>query len=271
MRVFAGPNGSGKTTLVKSVMENIGADRIGVLVNADDIERELNRSNRLNLEPYGVNLTTESLQRFFEQSGMAKQHDPTALAKYSIDQGHILLNETLIDSYAAATLADVLRQKLLELRISFSFETVFSHESKIEFLQKAKTAGYRVYLYFVGTEDPLINIARVAERVRIGGHDVHKDKIMDRYVRGMNLLHSASSPAYRVYFFDNSRKPNVLFAERDPNGEIKYRVNEAMIPRREGKTRYTQHSSNGYCKQCAGSDIAYFELCRAGIFCVQGS
>lgn len=35
---------------------------------------------------------------------------------------------------------------------------------------------YRIYLYFVATQDAAINIARVAQRVQPGGHDVPQDK-----------------------------------------------------------------------------------------------
>ena len=59
-----------------------------------------------------------------------------------------------------------------------TFETVMSSRNKIEFIRKAQKDGYRAYLYFVATEDPLINISRVSHRVKTGGHDVPSDKVI---------------------------------------------------------------------------------------------
>ena len=64
-----------------------------------------------------------------------------------------------VNSYFASVAGDFLRQKLLAQKISFTFETVMSHPSKVELLAEAQRAGYRTYLYFVATEDPAINIS----------------------------------------------------------------------------------------------------------------
>ena len=71
--------------------------------------------------------------------------------------------------------ADFIRQKLLEARVSFTFETVMSVPDKVAFLRKAQQFGYRTYLYYVATEDPDINISRVRYRVKMGGHPVPED------------------------------------------------------------------------------------------------
>lgn len=70
----------------------------------------------------------------------------------------------------------------------FSFETVFSHESKLDFMRDAKTAGYFIRLLFVATDSPRLNVARVAKRVKDGGHDIETDKVVNRYRRTLNLL-----------------------------------------------------------------------------------
>ena len=76
--------------------------------------------------------------------------------------------------------------------MTFSFETVFSHSSKLDIMQQAVELGYKVYLYFVSTEDPEINKFRVAARKMKGGHDVPPEKIESRYYLSMNLLYNAS-------------------------------------------------------------------------------
>ena len=99
---------------------------------------------------------------------------------------------------------DFLRQKLLELKVSFTFETVMSHRSKVELLARAQQAGYRTYLYYIATDDPEINISRVRNRVKLGGHSVPEDRIGPRYYRSLDLLMDAIRNTNRTYVFDNS-------------------------------------------------------------------
>jgi predicted ABC-type ATPase len=82
--------------------------------------------------------------------------------------------------------ADELRASCLTRHVSFTFETVMSHVSKVEFFQQCREAGFDTVLYFVGTGDPALNVARVAQRVALGGHDVPRDRIASRYERCMS-------------------------------------------------------------------------------------
>ena len=109
-------------------------------------------------------------------------------------------------SLEAQRLADAARRDCLDRRVSFSFETVMSHPSKVEFLLEAKALGYYVMLFFVGTEDPRVNVARVEMRVAMGGHSVPMDRILLRYDRTMNLLPDAILASNRTVLFDNSRR-----------------------------------------------------------------
>jgi predicted ABC-type ATPase len=104
----------------------------------------------------------------------------------------------------AATWATARREELLAQRAGIAFETVFSTEEKVEFLARAKDAGYFVRVFFIGTQDPTINAARVATRVMKGGHTVPIEKIISRYERSMDNLADAIEIADRVYVYDNS-------------------------------------------------------------------
>jgi len=73
-------------------------------------------------------------------------------------------------------------------------------------LEEAQPLGYRAYLYYIATDDPAINVARVKTRVNLGGHDVPEDKITQRYQRSLDLLMSAIKHTKRAYLFDNSRE-----------------------------------------------------------------
>lgn len=78
----------------------------------------------------------------------------------------------------AANKAKELRENYLSNMTSIAFETVFSTHEKVEFVQRAKAAGFFIRLFFVCTNDPSINAQRVAQRVMEGGHDVPIPKII---------------------------------------------------------------------------------------------
>ena len=133
---------------------------------------------------------------------------------------NVLSTTTHIDSYLAADLAEFIRQNLLANDLSFSYETVMSHPHKIAFMEKARANGYRVYLYFVAIEDPLINIGRVQVRVEQEGHGVEKEKITKRYFKSLEQLESAIQNSDRAFLWDNSREVSFLFAEIEHGNSV---------------------------------------------------
>jgi predicted ABC-type ATPase len=56
------------------------------------------------------------------------------------------------------------RSPFIEARQSFVAETVFSHESKLELVRKALSAGFRVVLYHVNVRKPEFSVACVQAR-----------------------------------------------------------------------------------------------------------
>ena len=75
------------------------------------------------------------------------------------------------------------RQDCLASGLSFTFETVMSHASKVALLAQARVSGFNVVMYFVALEDPLLSIERVKQRVALGGHPVPENRIIARYHR----------------------------------------------------------------------------------------
>ncbi len=219
LRVFAGPNGSDKTTIIRSLQSEIP---YGVYVNADDIESALKASSVLLFNQFQLNVSNSELQHFFKQSSFApiKRNEPNLWSKLSVNE-NILTVSTSIDSYLAADLAEFIRQQLVANDISFTYETVMSHKSKIEFLQHARDKGYRVYLYFVATEDPEINISRVNVRVAQHGHYVAPEIIKNRYYKSLNQLKDALINTNRAYFWDNSGNASILIGEITDGNDVK--------------------------------------------------
>ena len=210
LRMFAGPNGSGKSTIKSLIKPKL----LGLYVNPDDIEKAISQSGFLDLREFGIKTTQEEVQDFFSNSTLLEKADlidETFYLRYN--QDHLSFHDIDTNSYWASVTADFIRQKLLALRASFTFETVMSSPDKIELLQHAQRLGYRTYLYFVATEDSLINVSRVKQRVYFGGHNVPQDKIISRYYRSLDLLMEAIKYSNRAYLFDNSGTNQVFLAE----------------------------------------------------------
>jgi len=104
----------------------------------------------------------------------------------------------------AAHHAEEIRERCLLEGRSLAFETVLSMPDKIDFIKRAKEAGFFVRLFFVGTDNPSINAKRVALRVMEGGHDVPISKIIARYTRSLANCSVAARIADRAYIYDNS-------------------------------------------------------------------
>lgn len=230
LRVFAGPNGSGKSTLFESFSKNYDT---GFFVNADLIEKELATKGFIDLNDYNLNLDEEDLQKFL-QTRNAK-----SLVQKSLEGGHPINFEisqnVLVDkardthSYEGALISSLLREKLQEKKLDFSFETVMSHISKIEDIKDAKHKGYKTYLYFVCIDDPEVNISRVQNRVEKGGHPVNEKKVEERYYRTLENLISAIEVTDKTYLFDNSGDQLTLIA-KIAGGKLKLTVEPGKLP-----------------------------------------
>lgn len=87
-----------------------------------------------------------------------------------------------LDSIAAGR---ILLQKMhdaLESGFSFVWETTLSGGYQKKFLRMAHDAGYTVIFSYVTLASPEQNVARVQQRVALGGHDVPEDVIRRRCV-----------------------------------------------------------------------------------------
>lgn len=118
----------------------------------------------------------------------------------------------------AAERATQLRYECLEQSRDFVFETVFSAQEKLEFLHKAKSAGFFIRFFYVCTSDPAINVARIAQRYMNGGHEVPISKIISRYYKSLVNAEEAISFVDRAYLYDNSidnQLPRLLFRTSD--------------------------------------------------------
>lgn len=113
------------------------------------------------------------------------------------------------------------RQLIMDRRMPFAYETVFSywektangrHRSKADDIRAMQKAGYFVVLVFVGLTSPDLSVLRVQTRKRQGGHDVPLDKLLDRFPRTQAAIGHAAPIADMTIMFDNSRSTDKAFA-----------------------------------------------------------
>lgn len=118
----------------------------------------------------------------------------------------------------AARYCEQWREDCLREGKSLIFETVMSAPDKLDFIRRAKAAGYFVRIFFISTENPSINASRIARRVMKGGHDVPISKIISRYAKSIVNCTSIAKEVDRLYVYDNSIddcKAQPLFRLRD--------------------------------------------------------
>jgi len=222
LRIFAGPNGSGKSTVINQIK---GRYNCGPYINADDIQQSLDKYAHIDLyRNYGLRFVQEDFDKYLQSTGLSWEAK-AAEQKIKVNlfpDGFSLKVKGLSGAYDAAIAADFIRRQLLQKEQTFTFETVFSHPSKIGFMSEARALGFKNYLYFVCTVAPEINISRVANRVAAGGHDVPQDKIISRYEASLKLLPGIIPLIHRGFFFDNSSEEGAqLVGEINTAGDFK--------------------------------------------------
>ncbi len=248
-RIFGGPNGSGKSTIINSVRSHISNGHLidfGTYVNADEIALALIEGG-FSFKNYQLSgITSDVFRKGVLESGLINDRFPFEEfnASFVLKGGELKLIDERKKVRIAQILANFIIRKLISEEKKCSLETVFSHSSKVDIIRTASDLGYKVYLYFVATEAPEINIARVKYRASQGGHDVPEQTITERYYRSLDLLYAAAQLAYQCYFFDNSGSERKLFAhfkiengvrkwdpiveDELPNWFIRYYLNKAQ-------------------------------------------
>ncbi|MDD4019338.1 MAG: zeta toxin family protein [Kiritimatiellae bacterium] len=220
LRVFAGPNGSGKSSIYNIIAERFN---VGVYVNADELQNTLSSDAGVSLLDFDPSLRIEDFRKFYDAHPLPKVHHVCFPFREQAEErmkfGATSENALRL-SYAVAVFADFLRVRLIEKGVDLSFETVFSHPSKLSLMQIAKEAGYRVYLYYVCVASSEIAKQRVALRVTQGGHGVPDEKIVERYEKSLALLKDAIALSDRAYLFDNTYSGASLKIEINQASEV---------------------------------------------------
>ena len=121
---------------------------------------------------------------------------------------------TLCTDLEAAVKAEELRERMINDKKDFTFETVLSTGRNLLLLQKAKEQGYFVRGIYVLTSNVDINVARVKAREALGGHGVPEEKIRSRYDKALALVPRLVEICDILHIYDNTREPFRIFKKR---------------------------------------------------------
>ena len=96
-------------------------------------------------------------------------------------------------------------KELAAQRVSFAFETTLASRMFARWLPELRQGGYRVHMIFLWLPSADLAVARVTDRVRMGGHHVPEETVRRRYAAGLRNFFSLYRPlanSWRIY--DNS-------------------------------------------------------------------
>jgi predicted ABC-type ATPase len=96
-------------------------------------------------------------------------------------------------------------------RESFAFETTLSGTGYLRHIRLWRDLGYHVSLFFLSLPNVEMALARVAERVRQGGHNIPEAVVRRRFDAGLSNFQSHYRGAVHAWaVYDNSGEEPVL-------------------------------------------------------------
>jgi predicted ABC-type ATPase len=96
---------------------------------------------------------------------------------------------------------------------SFAFESTLASQALARRLERLKERGYRIHIVYLWLPNAELAIARVAERVRAGGHDVPSEDVRRRFTRGRRNFLTRYRPladTWRLYDGSSIRGPRLI-------------------------------------------------------------
>ncbi len=112
-------------------------------------------------------------------------------------------------SFRAGKLALGRLNRLIHEKQDFVYETTLASHQAIRLMEAARAADYNVGLIFVILRHPDLNLRRVDERVRQGGHSIPREIIRRRYEGGFANLPRAVTLAHHTTVYDNSESSGI--------------------------------------------------------------
>ena len=177
-------------------------------------------------------------------------HSSAPFINADIIQRDELQDASMTASYKAAEIAEARRREHLAKGKSFVTESTFSHRSKLQLVDDAKAAGFRVVIFHVNVRSPDLSVRRVEERYSEGGHPVPEDKVRERYERNPAFIRKAVLQSDWAYVYDNSA------LNEDPKLHVVFKV---------GQVIEASESMPGWARALYGDELASCGQSRAPV------
>ena len=112
-------------------------------------------------------------------------------------------------------------KELASQRVSFAYETTFASRMFARWLAELQRDGYRVHMLFLWLPSADLAVERVADRVRMGGHDVPEETVRRRYAAGLGNFFSLYRPLANTWRIDdNSHSSGPCLIARGENSKV---------------------------------------------------
>ena len=119
---------------------------------------------------------------------------------------------------------------------SFAIESTLSGFAYVKRIERARSLGYEVYIGYVYLDSPEMCIARIAARVKAGGHYIPDDDVRRRYARSKaNFLEVYAKIADHWMLYNNEGFAATLIAHG--NGAVNVIDGERYEAFKEGLCR----------------------------------
>ncbi len=122
-------------------------------------------------------------------------------------------------------------QAAIRERQDYWFETTLGGRTIPATLAAAASAGIGVHIWYVGLSSPELHVARVKARVKEGGHDIPRDKILERYDNSRRNLINLLPRLAELRVFDNSQEAGPAIGQRpEPTLVLHMRQGKILNP-----------------------------------------
>ncbi|NHN35507.1 zeta toxin family protein [Paenibacillus agricola] len=153
-----------------------------------------------------------------DRIGISVNIDPDALAR------RISPLQPEIARVSAGKEAIRLARDCIRNHRDFSIETTLSGGYAVRLMQEARAKHFEITMFYVGLGDPNLNIERVANRVRNGGHHISSKDILHRHHSSIQNLLKHMDLVNDLLVIDNSALNGEIILEAD-NGRLRYQTN----------------------------------------------
>ena len=108
-------------------------------------------------------------------------------------------------------------KELARQRSRFAFETTLASRSFAPWLTDLNRKEYEFHIIFLWLTSPDLAVARVADRVRLGGHEVPEKIVRRRYARGLRnflFLYRPLASTWSIYDNSSGATPAIIASGR---------------------------------------------------------